>query len=174
MRFSLMLIVLVVLSGCAGGPKVFKSEYDKGSVLVTPARDVVQNGVAHEIGVGSGQLLTKTVASQLTDNGFVAVISDNPQFNHVSIVTPEQALDEANKKGTRYCLVMSMGEFRNAAPMSFRTDFVYLDAAELFDVKSGKSVWKLEEPILREKSNVGNHLGLIKDLAGIVAKSIAK
>jgi len=173
MRFTLLLVVFLMLTGCAGGPKVYKTSYEKGSILVLPARDVVQNGKPHDIGAGSGKLLTEEAAKELRSKGFETTICTSDSLSHLTEVTPQQALEEGKSANCRYCLTMMLGEFRNAAPMTFRTDFVVLDKATLFDTQTGQKVWELEQPILLEKSNIGNHLGLIEDMAKTVAKSIA-
>ncbi|WP_321532370.1 hypothetical protein [uncultured Desulfuromonas sp.] len=104
---------------------------------------------------------------------FETTICTSDSLSHLTEVTLQQALEEGKSANCRYCLTMMLGEFRNAAPMTFRTDFVVLNKATLFDTQTGQKVWELEQPILLEKSNIGNHLGLIEDMAKTVAKSIA-
>jgi hypothetical protein len=174
MRYWLVLIAVLFVSGCAGGPKVYKTDFEKGSVLVLPARDVIQDNKPHEKGVGSGQLLTDKTVEYLTKAGFVATKAKNDKLDNVNVTSKEDAISEATEVGTEYYLQMTLGEFRNAAPMTFRTDFVTLEKATLVDVNSGQEVWRLEKPILLEKSNLGNHLGLLDDLAKIVSDSISK
>lgn len=174
MRYLFFLVAVMMVTGCAGGPKVYKTDFEKGSILVLPARDVLQNNKSHEKGVGSGQLLTDKTVEYLSKAGFIATKTKNDELDNLNIIPKEVAISEATEVGTEYYLKMILGEFRNAAPMTFRTDFVTLEKATLVDVNSGQEVWRLEKPILLEKSNIGNHLGLIDDLAKIVSDSISK
>jgi hypothetical protein len=67
-----------------------------------------------------------------------------------------------------------LGEFRNAAPMTFRSDFVTLEKASMVNVATGEEVWRLQKPVKLEKTNIGNHLGLLDDLAKKISDSISK
>ena len=61
----------------------------------------------------------------------------------------------------------------NAAPMSFRSDYVQTDKAFMLDTKTGTMVWELTRQLYDKKGNMGNHMGLIDRHAIQIQQSIA-
>ncbi len=102
------------------------------------------------------------------------VFEPNDNLNHTTKIKREDAIVESKKLGVDYCLLLTLGEFRNAAPMTFRTDFVTLDSGVLIDVNTKKEVWSLNRPFMLDKMNLGNHIGLIDNIAKAIAESIVK
>lgn len=167
---SLALVLLA--SGC--GLPVKTTGYGRGSVLVLPPRDVVQNGVPHERGVGSGERLGHAVANQLRARDWEALMTDSEAFDHLTEPSDAEARAEGERVGADYALKLVLGEFRDAAPMSFRSDFVTLDRATLVDCQSGEVVWFLTKPVGLDKGNIGGYLGMVDKLGAQVAASIVK
>lgn len=167
-------IVLGLLTSCAG-PRFHKvTSYDTGTVLVLPARDVVQNGRPHEKGVGSGKGLTDQIVTTLRAGRMKPVITDNAKFSHTKIANIDDAITDAKRLNADYVLITQLGEFQNAAPMSFRADFVWLQNAELYRTSDKAQVWRVMRPLLWQKTNIGNHYPLIGDIGRSIAKSINK
>jgi hypothetical protein len=164
---------IAFLVGCAGLPVVTRP-YGPGKILILPPRDVVQGGVPHPKGMGSGRMLMHAVMGRLGGTSFETITTRSKAFNHRTIASKEAALQEAKRLNADYCLQLVLGEFRNAAPMSFRSDYVYLSQGVMFDVATGQEVWRLRSPLYRQKENIGNHLPLIHQIARIVADSIVK
>ena len=119
------LLLLLVLSGCFPLHSRHTS-YTPGAVLVLPARDVVQGGKPHEQGAGSGTILSESVAAGLARHGWRIVRPTDPRFDNATVADKSAAIEEGRRLGTRYVLQLVLGEFRNAAPMTFRDDFVVL------------------------------------------------
>ncbi len=169
--FSLAICTVLVSIGCVRFP-VRQTLFAKDTILILPPRDVVQGGVPHEKGEGSGVLLLDAVQTGLIAHGWETLVTDNKKFNHLEVANKEDAISEANKLKTRYVLQLALGEFLNAAPMSFRPDYVTLSKAVMFEAKTGEVVWAITKPVLYKKTNIGNHIGLINKFGAQVVKSI--
>ena len=175
MRTLLTLLALTlvagVLIGCRGVP-VTATSYTAGEILVVPVREVVQKGQPHEYGAGSGSIFEDNLATYFERSAFTLRTTDNPEFSATEICSKEMALAEGQSLGSDFVLQAVLGEFRNAAPASFRSDFVILESARMYDVRTGEVVWQFSKPYTVSKGNIGNHLGLLKSLAKVVANSI--
>lgn len=168
---------LVVLSGCASMSTTKSEPIANGSkILIMPSRDVVQGGKAHAQGAGSGKNLQVAVNRELsTLSQFKATpFEANAKLNHSASIVKSDALEAGKSAAADYVLILDLGEFRNAAPMTFRSDFVTLQNGSLLRVSDGKETWVLNSPVVLEKSNLGNHLVLIDNLAKLVAESILR
>jgi hypothetical protein len=150
---------------------------EPGAIFLVPPRDVVQKGQPHEAGVGSGAYLLQRLRTTFAAKGFSTVTTSNPEFSAV-LIAPEQAvLEEARRLGAVYALQVVLGEFRNAAPMTFRTDFVILQEAHFWAAATGKLLWSTNLPTIYQANNLGSHermldvIGdvLVTNIAGIVA-----
>lgn len=64
-----------------------------------------------------------------------------------------------------------LGEFRDAAPMTFRSDYVTLQEAHLWNAESGQVVWSLS---VYEKNNLGSYYSLLDDISNYLVKSITQ
>ncbi|MFC2073707.1 hypothetical protein ACFLR3_00500 [Campylobacterota bacterium] len=175
LKFIIMFLVLLSLTGCVRLPatKVENIRPDS-KLLVMPPLDVVQNGRPHIAGSGSGKYLQDSVIFRLGkySNYQVMAFAANNEFSHTTPINREKAIIETEKLGFDYCLLLSLGEFQNAAPFTFRPDYVYLNDAVLIDVRSRKEVWYLRRRFLRQKGNLGNHYPLIDQIADLTAKSL--
>jgi len=170
---AVILLATLVFSGCASRSlPVNLGSYTPGRILLLPPRDVVQNGTPHPKGVGSGRIFQNCLKSSFSGTAFEVVTTDSMEFGALQIAEKEKGLEEAKKLNADYCLQVVLGEFLNATPGTFRGDHVYLDSAIMYDVKSGQIVWELIAPIMLQKANFGNHLGLLDKHAQKIAKSI--
>ena len=170
---AVILLITLAFSGCASRSiPVNLGSYTPGRILLLPPRDIVQKGIPHPNGVGSGRIFQNYLKSSFSGTAFELVTTDSKEFGAIQIAEKEKGLEEAKKLNTDYCLQVVLGEFLNAAPMTFRPDYVYLDSAIMYDVKSGQIVWELVAPIKLVKGNPGNHLVLLDKHAQTIAKSI--
>ena len=169
----IFLATIILFCGCAS-TRVITTPYMPGLILLLPPHDLVQNGVAHPIGAGSGQVFQNFLRSKFAGTAFELVTTDSKEFSATEIADKEKGLKEAKRLNADYCLQVVLGEFVNAAPMTFRPDYAYLDTAIMYDVRTGEAVWQLAEPLYLQKGNLGNHLILLKTHAQTVAKSICK
>ena len=176
--FSVTLLVIFILSGCASlSASKTTSIKNNSKILIMPPHDVVQRGVAHAAGKGTGKQLQKAVQRELkrVSDYDIEIFDANDKFNYTNAVDRQEAIFEAKNMGVDYCLILTLGEFRNAAPMTFRTDFVTLEDGILIDVNTEKEVWSLDKPFkLDSGTNLGDHYGLIDDIAKAVAESISQ
>lgn len=172
-KLAVIILVAGLLSSC--GPRFHKvANYDTGTVLVLPARDVLQNGKPHEKGVGSGSGLTKQIVTTLRAGRMKPIQTDNAKFSHTKVADLDAAITDAKRLKADYVLITELGEFQNAAPMSFRPDFVWLQNAELYRTSDKVQVWRLIKPLYLQKTNFGNHYQLIGAIGRSIAKSINK
>ncbi|MBE9516339.1 MAG: hypothetical protein IME93_05125 [Proteobacteria bacterium] len=174
---GITILSIMMLSGCVSLSAVKTDNLaSNAKILIMPARDVVQNGLAHASGKGSGRQLQESVQRRLSAiSGYTVIVFEaNEQFNHTETIKREDAVAEAKKQGADYCLLLTLGEFRNAAPMTFRSDFATLDGGVLIDVNTNQEVWSVKRPYFLEKGNIGNHRVLIETFANDVARSIAR
>lgn len=168
---------LVILSGCASMSATKSDPIASGSkILIMPPRDVVQGGQTHAKGAGSGKNLQMAMLRELNaaSNFKATPFESNEKFNHSASISKSDALAAGNGIAADYVLTLDLGEFRNAAPMTFRSDFVTLQKGSLFRVSDGKEVWILNSPMVFEKSNIGSHLILIDNIAKLVSESIIR
>lgn len=171
--FRLVLVVWVLLSAACSFP-AWKGQYHRGSVLVMPPLDVVQGGKPHPEGAGSGTHFADGVSTRLQTAGWTVRRDVDSRFANDRLATPEEALAEARRLSTDYVLLIALGEFRDAAAMTFRSDFATIETAVMLAVASGEPVWRMEHPVRSEKGNFGGYRGLLTDLAVDLADSIAK
>ena len=165
-------LLAMLLVGC--GPS-FKNlhEISKSSVLLLPARDAVQNGTWHEHEAGkSGTRLTDNLRDDLKKNGWEVMQTADPAFTNREIPTVAQQLAEADKLGARYVLHVVLGEFLDAAPMTFRPDFLTIQAATMYDSKSRELVWQLSAPKVYDGTNLGVFWRFIPSISHDIASSI--
>ena len=167
----LVFAALFMCSGCAS-IQVKTQPYTAGRILLLPPRDLVQNGTPHPKGAGSGLVFQNYLKSRFVGTAFTLMTTDDSGFSALEIAAKEKGLDEAKKLKANYCLQIVLGEFQNAAPMTFRPDYAHLDQAIMYEVRTGEIVWQLAEPLRAQKGNIGNHLKLLDDLAEAVAASI--
>jgi hypothetical protein len=66
-----------------------------------------------------------------------------------------------------------LGEFRDAAPMTFRADFVTLDCAHLWQTKNAALVWSLEKPMEANSNNLRHYYHLLDELAENLVSEMA-
>lgn len=168
----LLLLMVAAVSGCASAPQVTTKPYMSGRILLLPPRDVVQNGVPHARGVGSGQTFEKFLRTRLEEAGYEVVTTDSAEFSATAVAGREQGIDEAKRKNAKYFLQSALGEFQDAAPMTFRPDYVYLDRAVMYDANTGEAVWQLAAPLYFQKGNIGSYEGLLDQHARAIATSI--
>ncbi len=104
------------------------------------------------------------------------VFEPNDSFNHTRQIKRPDAIAESKNMGADYCLLLTLGEFRDHAQMTFLKDYVILESGVLLDVNTKREVWVLNEPYKLYRTNVGhkNYLGKIDDIAKVVAESIVK
>lgn len=160
------------LAGCASFP-VAKETYAPGKVLILPPRDVVQNGQPHAKGTETGERLMTNMERYFRDTSFEPMTTQNRSFNHTEIAGAESARAEARQVGADYYLQIVLGEFRNAAPMTFRSDFVWIGSAAMLEARTGRQVWALSRPLYLEKTNLGNCYPLLNQFAEKMVRSIA-
>ncbi len=171
-RLAVVLLgALTLCSGCASIP-VQSGHYTSGRILLLPPRDLVQNRVPHPKGVGSGKIFQGYLKQNFLNTPFEVVTTDSKAFGATQIAEKNNALKEGKRLNADYCFQVVLGEFLNAAPMTFRPDHASVESAIMYDVTTGDTVWELVAPIYLQKGNPGNHLVLLRKHAQTIAKSI--
>lgn len=169
----LMALFMAASTGCASFPGERLTDYKAGKILVLPPRDVVQNGEPHPKGENSGQILLDYLSSAMGRTPFTVVKTANPLFTNSRIATKEEALQEARQLQSDYCLQLVLGEFLDAAPMTFRPDHVTLAQGVMYETATGNEVWRLDYPAYYQKGNPGSFTPLLNVIAKNLSKSIA-
>ena len=167
----ILLAALVLFGGCVR-TRVITKPYTTGRILLLPPRDVVQNGLPHPNGAGSGRVFQNYLRIYFADADCDLVTTDSKAFNATEIADKKKGIKEARSLNADYSLQVVLGEFLNAAPMTFRSDYVYVDKAVMYDVRTGEAVWELTAPLYLQKGNLGNHFPLLKSHARTVFRSI--
>lgn len=174
---GITILSVIFLSGCSSIQTSKTVDINKGTtILLMPPHDFVQNGKPHPVAEGSGKQLQESLQRELNlkSSYDVVVFEMNDEINYTNTISEEAAINEAIKTGADYSLILALGEFRNAAPFTFRTDFVTLESGFLIDVKTKEKVWTLKKPYILSKTNIGSHYGLIDDIAKEVSLSISQ
>lgn len=166
-----MLLGACVLFGCTSQIKT--EPYRAGKVWVLPVQDAVQ-GKSGEAVAGSGKAFQNALVDNFSKTPFKTVVSHNKQFDSASGLRTKGLLSEARNIGADYCLLAMLGEVHTAKPGAMKPDYAYLGKAGLYDVRSGKMVWKLSKPLYVEKGNKGNPSLMFKVMAAYVTDSIAE
>jgi hypothetical protein len=176
-RSFLLLLAALTVPAMVGCGSSFKNlnKISKSSILVLPARDATQNGAWHPYEAGkSGTLLTDNLCEDLTQQGWNVLRTENPSFtNRVIPPVPEQ-IEEATNLGANYVLYVVLGEFLDAAPMTFRPDLLTLEAATLYDARNGELVWTLAAPKKYDGSNPPKVWRFIPAISRDIARSISR
>lgn len=170
--FRLASILCLMFFGACSFP-AWKGQYHKGTVVVMPPRDVVQGGKPHEEGAGSGKLFGDTVASRLERAGWSVRRDVDSRFGNDKLAATEEALAEARRLTADYVLLIALGEFRDAAAMTFRSDYATIESAVMLATANGEPVWRMEHPVTSEKTNLGSYRSLVEGLAVDLAASVA-
>ncbi len=175
MKVFALAIVFVLITGCAPSILVQKESFESGTILVLPPRDVVQDGVPHPVGAGSGKQLMQVIISAVNlSSNFKAISTHSKKFNYRFVADVDGAIQEAKDLNADYVLITVLGEFRDAAPMTFRTDFVTLQSAILYSVPSGNIAWQTTKPFRLDSTNLGNYYALIDKIGQSIVKSITE
>jgi len=176
-RLLLATVALVTLPACHHG--LVRPTADqpvtipKGSVLIIPPRDMVQDGHFHAVSPGSGTYLLGEARKRFTERGWLVLTTDAPGFTSLTIPEVRPAILEGRRKHADYVLRLVLGEFRDAAPMTFRPDFVILQSAELWSTKNAARLWALERPLESSGTNLGHYQRLIDELAEMLADEVS-
>ena len=170
-------LTVILLSGCVSISATRTAQLPQEAVVVVmPPHDVVQSGEAHREGSGSGKRLQQSVSTQLAIacDCSVSSFKATDEVSHVEDVIREEAISRALEMKAGYVLLLTLGEFRDAAPMTFRSDYVTLSDGALIDTATGQDIWTLNTQYRIEQGNLGDYEGMIDKIAKDVAKSITK
>ncbi len=174
MKVFALAIVFVLITGCASVPAQ-KESFEPGTILVLPPRDVVQDGAPHPVGAGSGKQLMQVIISGVNQSSdFKAISTRSKNFDHRTIADVDDAVQEAKDLNADSVLITVLGEFRDAAPLTYRTDFVTLQSAILYSIPGGNIVWQTTQPFRLDSTNLGNHYALIDGIGQSIVKSITE
>jgi len=145
----------------------------KRKVLILPPRDMIQDGVFHAISPGTGKYLLSQVRAQLEKQGWTVLTTDAPEFTAVIIPDVRSSILEGRRASSDYVLRLVLGEFRDAAPMTFRPDFVTLQSADLWSTKNAALVWLLSRPLVSSGNNLRSYHRLVDEIAEILADELS-
>lgn len=168
----LVAVAALAISGCASFPGRRLAAYRPGTILVMPPRDAVQNGEPHPAAEGSGRVLMEQLSRYMSRSSYSLIETRSAAFTSIGVASKEAALQEARALKADYCLQLVLGEFLDAAPMTFRSDSVVLNQATLYETATGREVWRSLRPVLYQGSNLGSFTTLMRPTAKQLARSI--
>ncbi len=175
MRYVAVLAFVAALIACHRGPAPLQPalpHLQPSTVLLLPPRDVIQKGKPHPAGAGSGAYLLQKIRAGFESKGWKTLTTDSLDFSNYTIASQEAALSEARRLRAHYVLQVVLGEFRDAAPMTFRPDFVSLQEAHFWDVENGTALWATNLPTVYQSNNLRSYHHLLDDLSGVLVGSI--
>jgi len=100
--------------------------------------------------------------------------TDNGKFSYLAIATEHDALAEAKRLNAHYVLQVVLGEFLDAAPMTFRSDFVTLQTARLWNAESSELIWALDTPVVYSGTNLGHYYRFLDKISDFIVRSITQ
>lgn len=166
------LVVAIALPACHRGvtrsPVEDFPQVPPGKVLILPPRDMVQGGGFHAISPGTGSYLLGRLRPQLEQLGWKVLTTEAPGFSNVSIVEVGPAIVEGRRQNADYVFCLVLGEFLDAAPMTFRADYVTLQSAELWSTRNAALVWSISVPLVSQGTNIRSCHRLIDELAEVL------
>ncbi len=176
LRIASLIVLMMTLPACHRGVRPDAERLiaiPKGKVLILPPRDMVQDRVFHAISPWTGKYLLSEVRSRFEEHGWSVLTTDAPEFTGVTIPDVRPAILAGRRVNSDYVLRLVLGEFRDAAPMTFRPDFVTLQSAELWSTPNAALVWSLTQPLISSGNNLRSYHRLIDELAEILAEEIS-
>lgn len=175
MKVFVLAIAFVLVTGCATPSLVRKESFEPGTILVLPPRDVVQDGVPHPVGAGSGKQLRQVLLSGVNQSSnFKAISTRSKKFDHRSVADVDDAIQEAKNLNADYVLITILGEFLDGAAMNWRGDYVILQSSKLYSVPNGNIVWQTTQPYRLAGSSLGHHYVYIDKIGQFIVKSITE
>jgi hypothetical protein len=166
-------LALFAPSACHRGPAPAPMPILRpATVLLLPPRNVIQDGRPHPAGAESGEYLLKRLRVRFNAKGWTSLVTPSQEFTNEAIASPEAALAEGRRLKAQYVLQVVLGEFRDAAPMTFRSDFVSLQEAHLWSVETGAVLWATNLPTFYASDNLRHVQHLLDDVSKTVVESI--
>jgi hypothetical protein len=171
-----ILIVVLTLPACHHGVTRPSEQrlisIPKGKVLILPPRDMIQDGVFHAISPGTGKYLLSLVRPRFEEEGWSVLTTDAPEFTSLSVPDVRQSILEGRRENSDYVLRLVLGEFRDAAPMTFRPDFVTLESADLWSTSNAALVWSLSPPLVSSGMNLRTYHRLVDEISEMLVDEL--
>jgi hypothetical protein len=167
------LAALTLLTACGSGIGMRTPDYtptQTGRLFLAPARDLVHGGKIVE---GSGAQFQTFLLNWLTTlaPSLEVVTSTSGKLTHEEPADVAVVLEEAAASNADRALVIVLGNMRDAAAMSFRTDFVTIQTGSLVTVPENKTLWSVAGYELAG-TNVRKYPTLLNGIAKLVAVNI--
>lgn len=177
MRKSLLLVSLVgaLTVGCRALPSQRAFEFHgltNARLFIEHPRDLTHGGSLVQ---GSGATFLSYLRMYFS-SGYgagVTVHTDAPPDVAPYTVDLDAAWGRAEASECEFLLVVTLGEMRDAAPMTFRSDFAALQEAVLYRVSDRKEMWRSFHYQV-SKGNIGGYLPLVENLAKRVVVSLTR
>lgn len=146
------LVVLLLASGCASGIGTKQAGFTSlksDKVFVAPPTNLTHGGSPVE---GSGEEFLGQLEMKLRE--FVPAVtmireSRAGKFTYATTPGTEEVIDYARSLGADYAIICVLGEMRDAAPFTFRPDFVTLNWGAMYRVADRTEVWKSETVVIQ-------------------------
>lgn len=169
--FAILLNTLI-LTGCS--VPVIASRYPEGNILVMPVNDAYSPGMPSSVAANSGQYLQNALVNQFDKRANISAQAYVPSQSdaNLSRYSNKDSATIAGKMGFDYALVVQLGEFRDALPMTFEDDFVILSNAQLVDASTMLSVWALAAPYRANGGSPGSIYPILDDAAALMSRSV--
>jgi hypothetical protein len=167
------LLVLLLAAGCAtaiGTKQLDFKSLRADSVYVAPPRNLTHGG--NQV-PGSGEEFLGCFETKMRELApAVKVLRETtPTFDYEHTPQKDDVLTHAKSLGADYSIIFELGEMRDAAPFTFRPDFVSLNMGTMYRVADGAEVWTAA-PTRVEGANPEKYNRLLLELAGRVVKGL--
>ena len=173
MRKLIVATALVIIFGIGCSMRSVKTEGFAGlkdtSIYVAQPSDLTHGGALVK---GSGDeflLYLKSSLNEMSKGNLRVVTTENVVPRSDNIIA--DAFNKAKESSTEYILIITLGEMRDAAPMTFRSDYVSIQEGVLYRLADNKEVWRAL-PYKMEGGNITKYNSLLDDLAKKITESI--
>ncbi|MGE5285399.1 MAG: hypothetical protein ACM3OG_10555 [Actinomycetota bacterium] len=140
------------------------------SVYIVQPGDLIHGGSLVE-GTGAEFLSYLKIHLNSISRGSLKIISSGNMTSQTHDIDKADALHKGKEHNTNYVLVINLGEMRDAAPWTFRSDYVSINDGVLYRVSDNKEVWRAF-PLKIDGANLYRYNRLLDDLARKIALDI--
>lgn len=169
-------VVLLLASGCASGIGTKQAGFTSlksDKVFVAPPRNLTHGDNPVE---GSGEEFLGQLEVKLRELvPAVTMMRENSagKFTYAKRPVTEEVIDHARSLGADYAVILVLGEMRDAAPFTFRPDFVTLNWGGMYRVADRTEVWTSGAVVI-QGANPEKYNRLLTELAERVVKGMVE
>jgi hypothetical protein len=168
------IILALLLSACMPAMEFQSNDLRGSGVIYLPLPEgFTEGGAGSSDNVASSKYFAKRLVLNIEQTTQFRVIVDERLLPSGTLEERKTAaFSAANEVGADYAMVIKLGEYSNAASMSFRADSLTVKAIRIYDVESGVLAFGLKRPYTQTTSNITSLNQVLDSLAKQTAKHI--